>query len=164
MHTAFAALGSNLEDRALMLRVARRAIEAIPSTSVTGASEVYETEPVGPIEQGAFLNAVLRLETPLEPELLLKVLHTIEDNAGRQRSEKWGPRTLDLDLVAFEDRVIDVEGLTLPHPRMAERRFVLQPLCDIDPVWRHPVSNRSIRELLDDAPPLDMRRVDVEGW
>ncbi len=164
MPTVSIALGSNLGDRAAQLIDARRAIDALTDTAVTASSSVYETAPVGPIEQGAFLNAVLRVETSLDPQALLLELQAIESAAGRQRAQQWGPRTLDCDLLFFGDEVLESDDLQVPHPRIAERRFVLQPLCDIDPGWTHPVLNQSMRSLLDVAPSLDMRLVEVPGW
>lgn len=116
-------------------------------------SPVYVTAPVGRLDQPDFFNAALRLETSLAPLELMRRLLDIEKRFGRVREERWGPRTMDLDLLDFDGQVLDVEedgvSLTLPHPRLADRGFVLFPLRDLDPKWTHPVSGESIAVLLD---------------
>lgn len=128
-HTAYIALGSNLGDREGFLRLAVRGLG-----NVTKMSDVYETDPVGgPDDQGPYLNMVVEVETSLDPYALLRRCQGIEAEAMRQRMVRWGPRTLDVDIVAYDDIAVDSEDLTIPHPRFAERRFVLQPLADIAP-------------------------------
>lgn len=128
-HRAFVALGSNLGDRRGHLRDAVAALG-----DVVAMSRVYETEPVGgPDEQGPYLNMVVEVETPLDPFALLRRCQRIEAQAMRQRTVRWGPRTLDVDIVLYDGVTIDGPDLTLPHPRFAERRFVLAPLSDIAP-------------------------------
>ncbi|MEM8747466.1 MAG: 2-amino-4-hydroxy-6-hydroxymethyldihydropteridine diphosphokinase [Actinomycetota bacterium] len=128
-HRAFVALGSNLGDREGYLR---QAIESLGN--VVAESQVYETAPVGgPDGQGPYLNMVVEVETSLDPYALLRRCQRIEAEAMRQRAVRWGPRTLDVDIVMFDDMTIDSEELTVPHPRFAERRFVLAPLSDIAP-------------------------------
>jgi 2-amino-4-hydroxy-6-hydroxymethyldihydropteridine diphosphokinase len=131
MATAFIALGSNLGDRFVTLQSALDAIREIGS-NVT-ASSVYETEPVGYLDQPRFLNAVVRLESELSPDDLLNEMHRIEQDHHRVREFKNGPRTLDLDLVLYDDLVDERPELTVPHPRMHERAFVLVPLAEIAP-------------------------------
>ena len=128
---AFVGLGSNLGDRLGNLRSAARALARTPGIAVRRSSSVYETAPVGGPEQGDFLNAVVEIETGLEPRELLEVLQGIEQRLGRVRHERFGPRTIDLDLLTFDDEVIDEPDLTLPHPRMHERAFVVVPLLEI---------------------------------
>ncbi len=124
-------LGSNVGDR---LGHLRRAVEALGSLGeVEAVSSLYETEPVGGPDQGPFLNAVVILDTALEPPELLAALHRIEADAGRVRDVRWGPRTLDLDLLVVEGRVVEDDDLRIPHPRAAERRFVLAPLVEVWP-------------------------------
>jgi 2-amino-4-hydroxy-6-hydroxymethyldihydropteridine diphosphokinase len=125
------ALGSNQGDRAHHLRAAADEISRLGS--VLAVSALYETAPVGGPEQGPYLNAVLALESPLFAHDLLERLQTIESGHGRERTVRWGPRTLDLDIIAMEGGSIDITGLQIPHPRAAERRFVLDPLCDVWP-------------------------------
>ena len=130
---AIVALGSNLGDRFEYLQTAVDELNQISQTKIQKISNVYETIPVGGPEQGKYLNAVLSLETKLTAqELLLKML-LIELNLGRQREVIWGPRTIDLDLIWFNDEIIDSEKLIIPHPRAIERCFVLKPWSDIDP-------------------------------
>lgn len=128
-HTAYVALGSNLGDRERYLRFAVRELG-----NVTAMSQVFETEPVGgPDGQGAYLNMVVQVETPLDPFALIRRCQRIEANALRQRVVRWGPRTLDVDLLFFDDITITSETLMLPHPRIFERRFVLAPLSEVAP-------------------------------
>lgn len=128
---AFIGLGSNLGDRAATLRAAIERLRRAPGVQSIEESPVYETDPVGLTDQPKFLNQVLGLETTLTPEALLHVLQEIERSFGRVRVVRWGPRTLDLDLLAFEAETRATDTLTLPHPRMLEREFVTKPLADV---------------------------------
>lgn len=146
--TAFIALGSNLGEPLKQLGLAVRSLERL--SKVTARSHLYRTAPVGgPPGQPDYLNAVVALE-PADPvpDRLLEALLAIERAQGRERDVKWAARTLDLDLLAFGERVQNNPTLTLPHPRMMTRAFVLVPLCEIAPEWRHPVENRSACEAL----------------
>ncbi len=125
---AFLSLGSNLGDRLANLR---GAIEALPD--VVRASQIYETDPVGGPEQGPYLNLVVELDTQLSPQDLLTLAQGCEEAAGRVRSERWGPRTLDVDILLVGDLVVEQDDLQVPHPRMWQRRFVLAPLRDLAP-------------------------------
>jgi 2-amino-4-hydroxy-6-hydroxymethyldihydropteridine diphosphokinase len=146
------ALGSNLEsrfgDREASLREAVRRIGGLGE--VRAVSSFYDTEPVGYLEQPRFLNGALLLETDLEPGALMRGLLSIERAMGRERvgAIAKGPRVIDLDLLLYGDVVMATEELTLPHPEMQERRFVLEPLADIAPVWVHPVLGVTVREML----------------
>lgn len=146
--TAAIALGSNLGDRAATLQSAIQQLWQLGT--VTAVSSFYETDPVGYLDQPQFLNAAALLETTLPPLELLESLLAIERAFGRHRSATVpkGPRTLDLDLLLYGDQVLDTPTLTLPHPAMHERRFVLAPLAEIAPHLRHPVLRRTMRELL----------------
>lgn len=159
MPTAYIALGSNLGDRAQALC---RAVDLLGGLGqVVARSSLYETEPVGFQEQPPFLNAVVALETELEPLPLLRALLAIEAELGRDRARGTpkGPRTLDLDLLLMGDRILAQEGLTLPHPSLARRRFVLEPLAEIAPQLRHPVRGQTIAELLTMLPDEGENRV-----
>jgi 2-amino-4-hydroxy-6-hydroxymethyldihydropteridine diphosphokinase len=146
---AFIALGSNLGDRERNLLQAASEIGRLPSSKITALSPFYETTPVGFTEQPLFYNAVLQLHTGLSPLDLHKCLQKIEDSVfSRKRLLQWGPRIMDIDMLLYGDEVIGCAALTIPHPRLAERRFVLQPLCDIAPCLMHPVLKRQMAEIL----------------
>jgi 2-amino-4-hydroxy-6-hydroxymethyldihydropteridine diphosphokinase len=134
------ALGSNLGDRAANLAAAIVALGAMPSSTLRAVSPFFETAPVGPVRQGPYLNAAALLDTSLTPRRLLEQLQAIELSLGRNRSEgeRWGPRTLDLDLLLVGNHIVDEPGLTLPHPQMLDRPFVLVPLAAIAPELRIP--------------------------
>jgi 2-amino-4-hydroxy-6-hydroxymethyldihydropteridine diphosphokinase len=121
--TVYIALGSNLGDRAAHLAAARRALAALPGTSIVGASDVEETAPLGPADQGPYLNQMVAMHTSIEPLPLLDHLHDIERARGRERRERWGARTLDLDIVCFGGRVIAEPRLVVPHPELPNREF-----------------------------------------
>lgn len=123
-------------------------LNAAPGITVTAQSSLYETEPVGVKEQDLFVNAALEIKTDFDPEELLAVLLQIEQDMGRVRRQKWGPRIIDLDLLFYGDRVIETTRLKIPHPEAARRRFVLAPLEEINPNLRHPVLDKTVRELL----------------
>jgi 2-amino-4-hydroxy-6-hydroxymethyldihydropteridine diphosphokinase len=146
---ALIGLGSNLGDRKTELDAAVAALAQAPGIDVRAVSRYHETAPVGgPKGQGDYLNAAAAVETTLEPLDLLHLLQEIERRGGRVRTVRWGPRTLDLDLLLFGDRVIATAELQVPHPRMAERLFVLEPLAEIAPGAVDPVTGRTIAELL----------------
>jgi 2-amino-4-hydroxy-6-hydroxymethyldihydropteridine diphosphokinase len=139
---AFIGAGANLGDRMATLDAAIARLRSWPGVTALETSQVYETEPVGVIDQPLFLNLVLGIETTLSPEELLNLLQKIETEFGRERRERWGPRTLDLDLLVFEDESRATPNLILPHPRMLERVFVILPLRELlnrprfqRPVW-----------------------------
>lgn len=148
---AYLALGSNLGDRHAHLRFALGALAALPGTTLLGVSGILETDPVGPVPQGKYLNAAAAIETRLGPHDLLARLHGIERAAGRDRAtgERWGPRTLDLDLLLYAGVILNGPGLTVPHPRLHERLFVLEPLSQIAPSLIVPGLGRSISDLRD---------------
>jgi 2-amino-4-hydroxy-6-hydroxymethyldihydropteridine diphosphokinase len=149
MPQALVSLGSNLGDRHLTLDRAVAELESSGECRVLARSSWYETAPVGgPPGQEPFANGAVRLETSLEPPALLARLQSIEAEAGRERSVEWGPRTLDLDLLFYDERVLDTPQLKLPHPRAAFRRFVLVGAAAVAPDWRHPVLDRTLVDLL----------------
>ena len=144
--TAYIGLGSNLGDRIAYIEAAVAELEQAAGIRVLSASSLYETPPVGYLDQPHFLNAVVSVETDLSPPELLQTLRRIEDAHGRQRSIRWGPRTLDLDLLVCGDRVVRTTALTLPHPHLTDRCFVLVPLCEVAAALRHPVSGSPMSE------------------
>src|SRR5687767_13539210 len=150
---ALVALGSNLGDRAANLAAALAHLESTGAARVTARSGLVETDPVGGPPQGRYLNGAAVIETRLAPRELLAAMQAAEGAAGRTRhGPRWAARTADLDLLLFEDRVIDEPGLTVPHPRMHERRFVLAPAAEVAGEWVHPVLRRTIRALLEALP------------
>jgi 2-amino-4-hydroxy-6-hydroxymethyldihydropteridine diphosphokinase len=144
MATAFVGIGSNLGDRETHLRTALHALGAEEGIDVVAVSRLRETEPVGPVEQGPFLNGAVQVTTELPPRELLARLLNIEERLGRVRGERFGPRTIDLDLLVYGDEIVDEPGLTVPHPRLHDRRFALEPLAQLAPALvvpgRGPVS------------------------
>ncbi len=153
---AYVSVGSNLGDRWGHLAHAARALRAVPGIAVVGASRVRETAPLGPEGQGRYLNAVLALETVLTPDRLLSVLQRVEASALRRRAQRWGARTLDLDLLLYADRQLRTPALTIPHPALAARRFVLAPLAELCPRCPVPGTGAAVEELLARAPPHEM--------
>jgi 2-amino-4-hydroxy-6-hydroxymethyldihydropteridine diphosphokinase len=130
---AYLGIGSNLGDRLANLQSALDGLAAADGMAVTGVSSVYETEPVGGPEQPEYLNAVVAADTALDPWQLLAIAQDLETRANRVRAERWGPRTLDVDVLIVGDEVVDEPDLQVPHPRMTERGFVMAPLRDLDP-------------------------------
>jgi 2-amino-4-hydroxy-6-hydroxymethyldihydropteridine diphosphokinase len=143
---AYLSLGSNVGDRAQQLRDAQSRLSA--EARVVATSSLYETEPVEFTEQPWFLNCAVALETEKDPQELMATILGIEQEMGRRRMQKKGPRSIDIDILLFGDAVIDSPELTLPHPAMHQRRFVLEPLAEIAPEIQHPLWRKTIRELL----------------
>ncbi len=146
----YLSLGSNLGDRAANLNDAIARLKKIGD--IVAASSSYETEPVEVTAQPWFLNCVVALETEKMPKQLLTAILDIEQQMGRRRSQQKGPRIIDIDILLFGSSVVDTKNLTIPHPALDERRFVLEPLAEIAPDLRHPVLKRSMRELRDALP------------
>ncbi len=155
METACAiALGSNLGDSEQTIESALAHLEQIDGIRLGVRSQLYKTAPVGP-PQPDYINACALIHTTLSPEQVLQTLLATEASFGRIRRARWGPRTLDLDLLLYGNRIMDTPKLTLPHPRMHERAFVLVPLAEIASNWQHPISQQTIKELLE--------QVDIAG-
>jgi len=147
LNTAYLSLGSNLNDREANLRRALEILES-PDVHIKRVSSIYETEPQEMRDQPWFLNLVAEVETTLFPMQLLRRVRKIEKELGRQRLVPKGPRTVDIDILLFGRFVMDSPALQVPHPRMQDRRFVLEPLAEIAPELRHPVTRRSVPEML----------------
>ncbi|MFK7788428.1 MAG: 2-amino-4-hydroxy-6-hydroxymethyldihydropteridine diphosphokinase [Phycisphaeraceae bacterium] len=152
MHDVYLGLGSNLGDREAMLRAALVAIHDLPTTTLVKQSPIYETPPMGPQDQDAYLNMAAWITTSLDARELMKALQQIESQlgrAGREQRQHWGPRQIDIDILLYGNEVIDESGLTVPHPGMHDRWFVLKPLSDLAPHVEHPILGKRIDALLD---------------
>ena len=149
-HTVYVAFGSNLGDKKKFLDDGIQGLRTTPSCEVEAVSEYLVTEPYGGVEQDEFLNGVLKLRTLLTPEELLDRLHELEAAANRERIIHWGPRTLDLDILFYDNEIIDTPDLHIPHIDMENRDFVLKPMDEIAPYYRHPVLNKTIHQLLNE--------------
>lgn len=147
----YIAMGSNLGDRLSNIEGGIGEIELLLGTRMVQCSSMIETDPVGPSGQGAYLNGVVQISTSLTPNALLKELLKIETDFGRDRANevRWGARTLDLDILVFGDQLVDQPGLTIPHPRLHIRSFVLIPLCEIAPDLKIPGHKKTPREMLE---------------
>lgn len=149
-HTAYIALGSNMGDKEHFLKQAIKALQADPSCKVEKVSSFLVTKPYGVTDQEDFLNGCLILRTLLPPRELLCVLHRIEQEAGRKRVTHWGPRTLDLDIIFYDDLILEEDDLCIPHVDMHRREFVLKPLHEIAPYKHHPCTGKTVREMLEE--------------
>lgn len=147
MNEVFIGLGSNIGDRKQNIERAIKLLEK--RMRLLKVSSLYETEPMYMQEQPMFLNCVAKFETDLTPQSLLKFLQSIEEKLGRQRTTKYGPRTIDLDILFYDDQVLDLPGsLRIPHPMIPERKFVLIPLEEVDPAFVHPIYHKTVNDLL----------------
>ena len=153
-HTAYIALGSNMGDKERYLNQAVEALGKVPSCKVEKVSSFLTTKPYGMTDQDDFLNGCLCLRTLLTPRELLDALHRIEQDAGRERIVHWGPRTLDLDIIFYDDLILEENDLCIPHVDMHRRDFVLKPLHEIAPYKRHPCTRKTVREMLEGLCPL----------
>jgi 2-amino-4-hydroxy-6-hydroxymethyldihydropteridine diphosphokinase len=148
MAKTYLLLGGNLDDRNYYIASALRLIESLAG-AVIEKSSIYETAPWGFKDENFFLNQVVAVETKLEPSELFQTIVDIENRLGRTRiGSQFSSRTIDIDILFYEDRVISTESLTIPHPRIKERRFVLEPMCELNPAFIHPVEKTTMKELL----------------
>ncbi|SES22534.1 2-amino-4-hydroxy-6-hydroxymethyldihydropteridinediphosphokinase [Gracilibacillus ureilyticus] len=159
MKQVFIALGSNIEPRLEYIEKAEQQLKKDNELKMISSSSVYETEPVGYTDQSAFLNKVIKVETTLEPVQLLNLCQKIELELGRKREIRWGPRTIDLDILLYNQENIKTDRLTLPHPFMHERAFVLIPLREISPDLFLPHVNKHISNLIDELALKDRKGV-----
>lgn len=148
-HTAYVALGSNMGDKKKYLDDALKELSKNENIRLIKNAPYIETEPYGGVEQDSFLNSICSIETLLAPEELLDELHRIEQLAVRKREIHWGPRTLDLDIIYYDDLVMSTENLTIPHADMENRNFVLEPLCAVAPYLKHPITGLTTQQMLD---------------
>jgi len=160
-HIAYISVGSNLGDKLENCRGGIATLIRSGNTRLVDQSLIYRTEPVDYLDQDWFVNCVIKIETDLAPHSLLDILKSIERAAGRVKDAvRFGPRILDLDILLFDDLVLSMPTLTVPHPRMHKRRFVLKPICDIDPDINHPVLHRSMESLLEDLDEKEQRIIE----
>ncbi len=163
--TAFLGLGANIGDREASISAALRALDETPKIQVTQVSSLYETAPVGMTRQPDFLNVVARICTHLIPDELLTTILHLENQMGRVRTERWGPRVIDIDVLLYGDRQISRPGLSVPHPRLSERAFVLVPLAEIAPRTRIPGLEQTAEKILHGLPQTgNIRRLGVVAW
>ncbi|WP_289129477.1 2-amino-4-hydroxy-6-hydroxymethyldihydropteridine diphosphokinase [Megamonas funiformis] len=146
-HEAFVAFGSNLGDKEKFIDEAIEALSNLPQINIVAISDKIVTEPYGNVEQDVFLNGVMKIETLLPADELLQILQKVEEHAGRERKIHWGPRTLDLDIIFYDDDIISEDDLIVPHPDMKNRDFVLKPLMQIAPYKLHPVYRKTISDM-----------------
>lgn len=146
-HEAFVAFGSNLGDKEKFIDEAIEALSNLPQINIVAISDKIVTEPYGNVEQDVFLNGVMKIETLLPADELLQILQKVEEHAGRERKIPWGPRTLDLDIIFYDDDIISKDDLIVPHPDMKNRDFVLKPLMQIAPYKLHPVYRKTISDM-----------------
>ena len=152
------ALGSNLGDSHAILNSALATLAKMPQITLQACSSWYQTKAVGPV-QPDYINGCARLQVNISPHQLLETLLTIESQHGRVRTQRWGARSLDLDLLLYDDLILETPTLSLPHPRMRERAFVLVPLAEIAPDWIEPVSGRAIASLVKDVDCSGVRKL-----
>lgn len=157
MNNVYIGIGSNLGDRLQHLRSSLNRIKAHPKVNLIAVSSIYETAPIGGPPQDPFLNGTCAVKTSLRPAALLGLLLDTEERMGRIRRERWGPRVIDLDLLLYGEWMLKTPTLEIPHPRLAERSFVLVPLAEIAPAAPVPGTGRTVQELLQDLPPTGVQ-------
>jgi 2-amino-4-hydroxy-6-hydroxymethyldihydropteridine diphosphokinase len=161
--TVYLGLGTNLGDRLRNLRLALQRLQT--RARLEAVSSLYETQPQGVTDQPLFFNAVCRLSTGLEPQALLRFLKNLEWELGRRPGgQTWGPRPIDVDILLYDDRLVDTPELKVPHPRLAERAFVLVPLCELAPELPHPLLGKTMEELLASLGEKGIKKTAPRGW
>jgi 2-amino-4-hydroxy-6-hydroxymethyldihydropteridine diphosphokinase len=161
--TVYLGLGANVGDRRANLRMALARLQTL--ARLEEVSSLYETQPQGVSDQPLFFNAACRVTTALEPQALLRFLKNLEWEIGRRPGgQTWGPRPIDLDILLYDDRVVDAPELKVPHPRLAERAFVLVPLAELAPELRHPLLGKTMKELQASVGEEGVRRIAPAGW
>lgn len=160
-HTAYLTMGSNMGDKVQYISGAIRALTAHPQIKVKKVSDLIMSKPYGVTDQENFLNGALEIETLLEPEELLDALHDMEDAAGRTRVRRWGPRTLDIDIIFYDKLVYESDNVVIPHPDMQNRDFVLEPLSTLAPYYRHPLFGKTVMQLYQELDPK--KKTKIEG-
>lgn len=160
-HTAYLTMGSNMGDKVQYISGAIRALTAHPQIKVKKVSDLIMSKPYGVTDQENFLNGALEIETLLEPEELLDALHDMEDAAGRTRVRRWGPRTLDIDIIFYDKLVYESDNVVIPHPDMQNRDFVLEPLSTLAPYYRHPLLGKTVMQLYQELDPK--KKTKIEG-
>ncbi|UOQ91378.1 2-amino-4-hydroxy-6-hydroxymethyldihydropteridine diphosphokinase [Halobacillus shinanisalinarum] len=159
MIRAYIALGSNIAPREQYLTEAMTMLREHDSIIICTTSKVYETAPVGYVDQNDFLNMVVEIETGLQPLALLDYCQSIEQKLGRKRTIKWGPRTIDLDILLYNEENMKAERLTIPHPHMHERAFVIVPLAEVNPGAYLPSLNQTVEEILQQLPEDEVKSI-----
>lgn len=164
MKNAILSIGSNLGNRIEFLKSSIKNIRLLANTTITNVSDVYETEPIGVSKQSNYLNCIVYLKTDLSPYDLLTEINEIEKMYKRERRIKWGPRTLDIDIIDYDNKIVNTEQLTLPHPRMHKRRFVLLPMTEIKPDYIHPLYKISLFTMLKKTEKQKCVKMNMENW
>ncbi len=160
-HTAYLSVGSNMGDKVQYISGAIRALASHPQIKVKKVSDLIQSRPYGVLEQEDFLNGALEIETLLAPEELLDAVHDIEDAAGRVRVRRWGPRTLDLDLLFYDKLIYESDTLVIPHADLQNRDFVLEPLSTLAPNYRHPILGKTVMQLFQELPKEKRTKVEM---
>ncbi len=164
MKDVILSIGSNLGNRIEFLKSSIKNLEILKDVVIVKVSDVYKTEPIGVSKQSNYFNSIVYLKTDLSPNDLLSEINEIEKMYKRERIIKWGPRTLDIDIIDYDNKIINTEQLTLPHPRMHKRRFVLIPMTEIDPYYIHPLYNISLFTMLKQTEKQKCVKMNMENW
>ena len=164
MKDVILSIGSNLGNRIEFLKSSIKNIRLLANTTIANISDVYETEPIGVSKQGNYLNCIVYLKTDLSPYDLLTEINGIEKMYKRERMIKWGPRTLDIDIIDYDNKTVNTKQLTLPHPRMHKRRFVLLPMTEINPDYIHPIYRISLFTMLEQTEKQKCVKMNMENW